>query len=299
MPLVESRRPPRGRPPRGRHGAVMTEITIRHVISLCPRTQALIEQLAASLRSVAQPLLSVSPSAPQTEVPGESGPVTSADPQPQAEGPGRAAGGTAGEAPPSPRPFSDEFTQAVAVAPAPKQKRQLSPEHLEKLRQQCAVMCADKLAQAAGGPVPVTLRTWNPERDAVLRRDYPAGIAIDVIHAAVMALPGKPVARDRIAIQAAKIGLKRPAKLTPPAAVESQPAPPPVAAHNEMIATAMWTPERDAIVREDYPTRTPMRDMLTDLNMLPGTPVERQHVHTRAGEMRLVRPFFDPASQAA
>lgn len=53
---------------------------------------------------------------------------------------------------------------------------------------------------------------WSPERIEVLRRRYPCGDDLDAIFAEVNALPGPPIARDRIAIKAGSIGLKRPPK---------------------------------------------------------------------------------------
>lgn len=51
---------------------------------------------------------------------------------------------------------------------------------------------------------------WTGERVAILRRDYPAGVAVDTIYAQLTALPGLPIHRDRIATKASYMGLKRP-----------------------------------------------------------------------------------------
>lgn len=65
---------------------------------------------------------------------------------------------------------------------------------------------------------------WTPERCAILRRDYPAGVSTDTILERVNALPGKWVQRDRIAIKAHSLGFNR-GGLLKPAAPTAPPAP--------------------------------------------------------------------------
>ncbi len=63
------------------------------------------------------------------------------------------------------------------------------------------------LSNGKGGSPPTT---WTAERKTLLTRDYPRGASIDRLHAALSALPGAPIRREAIAVQAAKMGVKRP-----------------------------------------------------------------------------------------
>lgn len=55
-------------------------------------------------------------------------------------------------------------------------------------------------------------RIWTEERKAVLRRDWPAGRNVQAIFDDLCALPGAPVpSATRVGIQAAQMGLRRPA----------------------------------------------------------------------------------------
>jgi hypothetical protein len=69
-------------------------------------------------------------------------------------------------------------------------------------------------------------RLFTPERNAIIRRDYPLGVSTEEIRRRLHALPGREVRRDRIAIQAHKLGVGRPTGAAcdrPPAEPLSQP----------------------------------------------------------------------------
>lgn len=53
-------------------------------------------------------------------------------------------------------------------------------------------------------------RMFSPERNAIIRRDYPIGVSIDAIMVQCHALPGREIPRNRISIQAGKLGVGRP-----------------------------------------------------------------------------------------
>jgi hypothetical protein len=70
---------------------------------------------------------------------------------------------------------------------------------------------------------------FTPERNAILRRDYPAGVSIEVILQRLHTLPGRTVPRDRVAVQAGKLGFNRGGLIKPTQSPE-----PPVPAVNRM-----------------------------------------------------------------
>ena len=176
-------------------------------------------------------------------------------------------------------------------APAPTPRPTAAPGDLlreARAGEPAPVMAAEGRPSAPSNPAVGDQRVWTPERQAIVRRDYPAGIAIDDILRAVNALPGKPIHRDRIAIQASKMHLRRPAN-APTAATSMLLAAPAAIAPASPIG-GMWTPERDAIVVSDIPGGVPTRDILSDLNMLPGPPIERRDLFDRAAALGVSRP---------
>lgn len=106
---------------------------------------------------------------------------------------------------------------------------------------------------------------WTQDRKAVLRMGYPTGVPVDALFEQINALPGAPVARKRIAIQAAKMGLSRPVRTDAPAPVAGPEPVAPISALaaallNEFdvvtYATALkWAGERglagDAVMKMD------------------------------------------------
>jgi hypothetical protein len=99
-----------------------------------------------------------------------------------------------------------EAVQAPAVAVAPVQKPTAVPPARE--------------------PDTSDTRLFTPERNAIIRRDYPLGVSTEEIRRRLHALPGREVRRDRIAIQAHKLGVGRPTGAAcdrPPAEPLSQP----------------------------------------------------------------------------
>ena len=56
-------------------------------------------------------------------------------------------------------------------------------------------------------------RLWTPARNALLARDYPAGVPTDVLFAALNALPGPPIpvtSKRALERRAAVLGVRRP-----------------------------------------------------------------------------------------
>lgn len=51
---------------------------------------------------------------------------------------------------------------------------------------------------------------WTPERDALIKRDFPLGVYAEVLKQRIDALDGPPVRLNRIAGRARMLGIKRP-----------------------------------------------------------------------------------------
>lgn len=65
---------------------------------------------------------------------------------------------------------------------------------------------------ARPSPASSAARVWSEERKEVLRREYPAGTPRAAILARINALPGPNVTPDRMSVQAANMGLRRPGR---------------------------------------------------------------------------------------
>jgi hypothetical protein len=105
----------------------------------------------------------------------------------------------------------------------------------------------------------------TPERDALLRREWPKGTHANDILPLYNALPGKKVEAKRIAVLAAEVGVKRQAGFVPEKRLADsarKPAQPP--------ERACRSPTRDAIVRLEWPAGTPVAEIVQLLNELPG-----------------------------
>jgi hypothetical protein len=96
---------------------------------------------------------------------------------------------------------------------------------------------AQKVASAQPAPSPQPpLPKYSPERNAVLTRDYPAGVLISKIHDAVNSLPGPKVSREAMVVHAcSRLGLRRPA-------TSAKLAPAPVAAPASSVVAAPAAP---------------------------------------------------------
>lgn len=142
-------------------------------------------------------------------------------------------------------------------------------------------------------------RLWHPARCEIIRRDYPAGVPTGVIQQRLNALPGRFVPRDRIAIQACRLGLSRPSGFSsahaPAAPVPAAPAPtawgvfaapdvaPSIPAPAAADPAASLSISGAAVVPEP-PTSAPKRVAAVD----PGPPVaaDFEQVRRWAGEGR-------------
>ena len=93
----------------------------------------------------------------------------------------------------------------------------------------------DEPAAADGSPAPS--KRWTAARKEMLRRDYPAGVAVPALLMALNALPGPTIQRRHVATYAAGLRLKRPAAVMPGAVAETVP-PAPVAAASRPIAAS-------------------------------------------------------------
>lgn len=92
-----------------------------------------------------------------------------------------------------------------------------------------AGMPSAPLPQAAYTPVMMgrPTATWTPERVAILRRDYPAGVPLSDMLAALNALPGTPITGKALGIRAAGWGIRRPPRASAePVAVQAAPSAP-------------------------------------------------------------------------
>lgn len=79
---------------------------------------------------------------------------------------------------------------------------------------------------ASKPPADVGQSLWSPARNQIVIEQWPLGTGIDEIKALLDALPGRPVPRDRIAIQAAALKVKRPPKVPEaPTTAAAQPEP--------------------------------------------------------------------------
>lgn len=165
-------------------------------------------------------------------------------------------------------------------APAP--KKPMSPEYLEKLRQGAAkaqLAAAAKLAaeRLAGTPpvsrYPAQERMFTPERDAIIRRDYPLGVSTDVILRQCHTLPGKFIPHSRISIRAAKIGARRPvyapaAVLAPARAADAVP----LSASPAAVSPSALDIARQVIVRQIAESAHTRPAMAPEPPILPPTP---------------------------
>jgi hypothetical protein len=74
----------------------------------------------------------------------------------------------------------------------------------------------------------------SPARDAIILREWPLGTDTLAIERMLNDLPGVPFPHKRIAVQAAALGVKRPAGFRPARSVKA-PAPEPVAASSSPL----------------------------------------------------------------
>lgn len=72
---------------------------------------------------------------------------------------------------------------------------------------------------SSGGRTPTGEGLFSPERNAIIRRDYPLGVSTDAIMARCHALPGREISRRKIAVHAAYLGVRRPVATTKDVAV--------------------------------------------------------------------------------
>lgn len=114
---------------------------------------------------------------------------------------------------------------AEGVAPRCQPSARREREEGEMPPAQPSEVPAPDVPLAAGESPALPLEVWTPERVALLRRDWPAGVPVDALETALNALPGQRVKRDRIAIKAAYLGVKRPKAAPVPAVPVAQSAP--------------------------------------------------------------------------
>lgn len=183
----------------------------------------------------------------------------------------------------------------------------------------------DKLARIENNKL-----RWTEARDALLKRDYPAGVLMAAILRGLRALPADlPVDGGlQVAGRASVLGLRRPAgwgsgmKVALPVrsvphelaagrdafhaehgfpealavenidTAEAEPPAPTEAVDIWKVPGALrWTRERDEMLRRDYPGGVPMAVLLPALQALPGAPVSSQiQVSGRASDLHIARP---------
>lgn len=122
---------------------------------------------------------------------------------------------------------------------------------------------------------------WTDERLALLRRLFPTLMHLDAIHAALNALPGQPIASPgSTKVKASNLGLHRRGEPIPEEFAQARETgrlgrpPAHVQGRTENGAKpGTWTPERERVLRRDYPTDKPPTEILRELNALPGPAV--------------------------
>lgn len=150
------------------------------------------------------------------------GPVALSAPDPRAPG----AGEGAEHASPVPTEYPRGGGQAAAEMPSTPAKATMAvlAEPVKAPANAPAIIgtdtpVAERSPVSGDSPAQIAAleaRMWTPERNAVVRRDYPTGVSIDTILEQLNALPGKVVPRERVAIQAGKLGFNRGGLIRPP-----------------------------------------------------------------------------------
>ena len=121
----------------------------------------------------------------------------------------------------------------------------------------------------------------SPERDAIIKRDYPAGVDTYIIAERINALPGPRVSNKYISRRAGDLHVRRTPDYRP-----HNPGP------RRYQTNGRWTPERDAIIKRDYPLGIESEIIAQRCNSLPAaTPVDAQIIPHRAKDLGLARPL--------
>ena len=165
------------------------------------------------------------------------------------------AGARVAEAVSDPRVAEGVHTQCQ-----PSDRRDVEEGGAKPVRDTASRPEAVATSAAGGSPAPsARVRVWTREREDLVRRDYAAGVPVDVMCAAINALPGPRIPMKRIAVYAAKIGVRRPAKppiVPPPAPIAAAvagkaqtavaPSPVPVAQDPKPVASNTPAPVAQA-----------------------------------------------------
>lgn len=196
-------------------------IVVHHVheVRLDVETRRMLADLVMAL---ARPMVGVPLSPPPAAAPDAGGervstpppaptPAGSCRPAGVDDGPQCAEGGVAPE-------FAD-IAAAVLPAEVSEALGDQAPGPVVKVSEAAAprirteVLAAPEPPREPRKPAPasaIPARKWTVERNAILARDYPAGVASAVIMARLNALPGPPVELGQVSVQAAALQLKRP-----------------------------------------------------------------------------------------
>jgi hypothetical protein len=113
---------------------------------------------------------------------------------------------------------------------------------------------------------------WSDERDEILIRAYAAGIPSTRIREMCNALPGGLVKTNKAIKERARLlGVRRGAEFFA------------TQLRANGVAARVWSPERDALLRELWPNKAVSRQEMTDrINALPGGPVSFNGILKRA-----------------
>jgi len=120
---------------------------------------------------------------------------------------------------------------------------------------------------------------YTPEREALIRRDWPGTRPSQLIFADFNALPGRQLTMKVMQNYAAALGVYR----HPGGKAATQ-------AYTRGYSPDRYTPDREALVRRDWPSGRPSQLVLADFNNLPGDTVTLKTVERYARSLGLRRP---------
>jgi len=121
---------------------------------------------------------------------------------------------------------------------------------------------------------------YTPEREALIRRDWPSSRPSQLIFADFNGLPGRQLTIKVIQNYAAAVGVYRP----PGGKRATQ-------AYTRGYSLGVFTPERIALILREWPSDRPSQLILADFHALPGDPTSLKGIMRYAHGLGLRRPI--------
>lgn len=120
-----------------------------------------------------------------------------------------------------------------------------------------------------------TLPRWTPERDALLRERFPTSESNADVMAEINALPGETlVSPELIRVRAIALGVRRtPETIKSILSRKGREGAVKAKAMGVRQPPRAWTPDRVALLKQDFPRVDDLQDLLDRLNEMPGVPI--------------------------